>query len=250
MAPKSSSMRRRLRRRDRNRDALLVEESATELQTTSGLADYIMPPADARSGAQYHGRESYSHFQPESYSPDEPLLEPDDAQAHALGHETRRSGFAVYASSSSSPTDKNKPVLSASSTSANIIDALMPDRPILKRLPRRTASVCSSSDLKETDAEITLLPYRPALDRLPRRTASVCSSYQQKDTHAKAILALDLKGQDYKPDEAGEYPCHSQAHRPECPECKKLHPCLLAIVRRKRETIDEEHSSLWAFTDA
>lgn len=76
------------------------------------------------------------------------------AQGHGLGHSQGRvPGHGIGSRDSapnsnwhSMPPDSTKPTLSASCTSAEVVEALLPDHPVAANLLRRTASVYSSCE--------------------------------------------------------------------------------------------------------
>lgn len=81
------------------------------------------------------------------------------AQGHVLGHSQGRvPGHGIgrrdtilnsnWPSMPPSPPNRTKPSLSASSTSAEIVEALLPDHPVAGSFLRRAASVCSSYERK------------------------------------------------------------------------------------------------------
>lgn len=105
-------------------------------------------PDSTRDVTVYHAHIDPSQFPQKSPSAVPPSPDQDHApgQSRGEGHGSAhrrdsRENRRTNNSASPSQGKRNKPVLTANSTSAEIVEALMSDRPAPVRLPRRTASV-------------------------------------------------------------------------------------------------------------
>jgi hypothetical protein len=159
-APAKSSVRRRWRIRDKKRaDTAAANEGAIAL---SKSCDDSFSDSDWGSSppSPSHGSEK----RPEQFH----------VPGHAQGRVSSRSpvqkqyvGFCLRLMPSppggtkpAAPSRPTKPVLTAFSTSAEIVDALMPDRPAVESLPRRTVSLHFASE-REIPFPRSLLISRP-----------------------------------------------------------------------------------------
>ena len=148
--------RRRWRKKESKKAKKADEDRKTALEGKLNLLDPPTIPADhARNFTVFHVNTDQSQTQPESQSAAAPPLQ--DGQNRAENFDQARGGERQAAlaprrvdswkigdarsSAEASSQLQNKPALSASSTSAEIVEALMPDRPAPVRSPRRTASV-------------------------------------------------------------------------------------------------------------
>lgn len=173
-APQNKNLRRRLRKKAAKAAKLALEGQKTEtaapridspidpiISAAVACLDPRYPrynppcqreppflPDVSRDVTVYHAHIDPSQFPQKSPSAVPPSPDQDHAPGQSRGEgrgsaqrrdsrENKRTN-----DSASPPQDKrNKPVLTANSTSAEIVEALMPDRPAPVRLPRRTASV-------------------------------------------------------------------------------------------------------------
>ena len=154
VANPSRNARRRLRRKAKAASESEDEDAVktASLEITKGLIDPSIPVGGAHDVIVYHANVDPSQGQSESQS----AAPPQDAQGHAQGADQSRGeeqGITApqrtdswkSGNKSKSPNASSQlhsePALSASSTSAEIVEVLLPDRPSPVRWPRRTASV-------------------------------------------------------------------------------------------------------------
>lgn len=169
-APHNNNLRRRLRKKAAKAAKLALEGKNAE--TTAPRIDSPIDPIIAAAVACLDPRYPrynppcqreppffpdisrdvtvyHAHIDPGQFprkSPSSVPPSPDQEQTRGEGYDSaqrRDSRENRHLSNSASPPQdkRKKPVLTASSTSAEIVEALMPDRPAPVRLPRRTASV-------------------------------------------------------------------------------------------------------------
>lgn len=172
-APASARVRRRWRRKER--DALAAAAAAKETANAPQTARDVGPGlgVDHAAGLPIEKRDAHDavrdhEHKTKSDRPSSPPSPPDStelqsqksrAQGHVFDHsQDRASGHGIgrrdtilnsdWPSVPPSPPNRIKPCLSASSTSAEVVEALLPGHPVAANLPRRTASVCSSYERK------------------------------------------------------------------------------------------------------
>jgi hypothetical protein len=153
LAPTKSSVRRRWRARDKKRAAetAAANEGATELSKAcdDSFSDSdwgSSPPSPCEKHAEQVHVPGHAQGRVASRSPEQKeyvgyWLEltpspPDRTEPAAPSRPTKPAA----------PSRPTKPVLTAFSTSAEIVDALMPDRPAVGSLPRRTVSLHFASE--------------------------------------------------------------------------------------------------------
>ena len=158
---KPSDPNRNVRRRWRKRQAKKAKRADEDRKTTLESELFLpgppsIPVGHARDVIVYHVNIDPSQSQPESQSAAGPP--PQDEQNRTEDHDQARGGAERETAAprrvdswkngetgNSSPEAlsqlHNKPALSANSTSAEIVEALMPDRPAPVRSPRRAASL-------------------------------------------------------------------------------------------------------------
>jgi hypothetical protein len=98
-------------------------------------------PDIARDVTVYHAHIDPSQFPRKSGSAIPPSHDQEQTRGERQGSAQRRDSRENRRLSNPLSPPQDKPALSANSTSAEIVEALMPDRPAPVRFPRRTASV-------------------------------------------------------------------------------------------------------------
>lgn len=145
-----SDTNRNARRRCRKKEAEKAKKSDEDREAAlQSKFDLLYPPnipgGHARNFTVFHVNTDQSQNQPESQTAAglSPQNVQDRAQdlAQARGGEQQRTAAPRRIDSFKIGEASSKPALSASSTSAEIVEALMPDRPTPVRFPRRTASL-------------------------------------------------------------------------------------------------------------
>jgi hypothetical protein len=147
LAPTKSSIRRRWRTRDKKRAAetAAANEGATELSKT---CDDSFSDSDWGSSPPSPPHASEKHA--------EQVHVPGHAQTRVARRSPEEKEYVGYwleltpsppgRTEPAAPSRPTKPVLTAFSTSAEIVEALMPDRPDVGSLPRRTVSLHFASE--------------------------------------------------------------------------------------------------------
>lgn len=150
VAPKKPCVRRRWRRKDQ-KPATAVTGGNAAADAVQDSSDQVVDKAGMRKSAQ--DQDPYFNNSFESglgmFSASMPSIgftSHVQSQKEERGYRRVDSLFGSEStvtspSSSSSSDSASKPTLSATSTSAEIVEALMPDHPIRTTRPRRTASV-------------------------------------------------------------------------------------------------------------
>jgi hypothetical protein len=176
-APQNRNLRRRLRKKAAKAAKLALEAKQTEttVPRIDSPIDPIVsaavacldprypkynPPCQreppflpdlSRDVTVYHAHIDQSQLPQKSPSTVPPSSSQDQSRGEGHDSAQRRDSRENGRRSKSAPPPQDKrkkPVLSANSTSAEIVEALMPDRPAPVRLPRRTASVRDCEERK------------------------------------------------------------------------------------------------------
>jgi hypothetical protein len=178
LAPKNPNIRRRIAQREKK--ALAAKSVGSAIQSTSGPVNQTISSTSSSQGAnaQRYGIRSqvptesqgaeYGGYGIRSQAPAEAraVVQPVNAKLQAeIRQQVRSQNQGILrsqlddststsrASDSPSPQHKRKPKLTARTTSAEIVEALMPDCSAPVSFPRRTASVRSSYEVKRPFVE-------------------------------------------------------------------------------------------------
>ncbi|KAM0710653.1 hypothetical protein Q7P35_001391 [Cladosporium inversicolor] len=148
VADPSRNARRRLRRKAKAALLDRIAEAKATFESAKSLIDPSIPVAGAHDFTVYHTQIDPSQSQQESQSLSPPRDEQNQGHAEDSSGQARSEEQGITAprrtdswKSGNSPQQKKKSALSASSTSAEIVETLLPDRPAPVRWPRRTTSV-------------------------------------------------------------------------------------------------------------
>jgi len=120
--------------------------------------DSLILPGVARDVTVYHAHVDPSQFPQKSPRSAIPPQGHAPVQSSGEGHGTAQRRDSQESGRPSNPPSppQHKPALSATSTSAEIVEALMPECPAPMRFPRRTVSVRDWQERRMATREVTL----------------------------------------------------------------------------------------------